>query len=108
LICKTQEAIEYEKYLAKIVELTRQITRPNETRYPKALDTRAKRALYDNLDHNEELAQVLDYEVIYTKKDDWRGNRIKEKEVLYAIKKHIKDEEKLKKIFEIIKNQPEY
>jgi len=108
ILQRRQEAIEYEKYLAKIVELTRQITRPNETRYPKSLDTRAKRALYDNLDHNEELAQVLDYEVIYTRKDDWRGNRIKEKEVLYAIKKHIKDEEKLKKIFEIIKNQPEY
>jgi len=108
ILQRRQEAIEYEKYLAKIVELTRQITRPNETRYPKSLDTRAKRALYDNLDHNEELAQVLDYEVIYTRKDDWRGNRIKEKEVLYAIKKHIKDEEKLKEIFEIIKNQPEY
>jgi len=105
---RRQEAIEYEKYLAQIVELTRQIKRPNETKYPKTLDTRAKRALYDNLDQNEELATVLDYEVIYNKKDDWRGNRIKEKEVLYAIKKHIKDEEKLKKIFELVKNQPDY
>jgi len=105
---RRQEALEYEEYLAMIVELTRQIKRPNETKYPKTLDTRAKRALYDNLDQDEELAMVLDYEVIYTKKDDWRGNRIKEKEVLFAIKKHIKDEEKLKQIFEIIKNQPEY
>jgi len=105
---RRQEAIEYEKYLAMIVDLTRQIKRPNETKYPKSLDTRAKRALYDNLDQDEELAQVLDYEVIYTKKDDWRGNRIKEKEVLYAIKKHVKDEDKLKKIFEIVKSQPDY
>ena len=105
---RRQEALEYEEYLAMIVELTRQIKRPNETKYPKTLDTRAKRALYDNLDHDEELAMVLDYEVIYTKKDDWRGNRIKEKEVLFAIKKHIKDEEKLKQIFEIIKDQPDY
>lgn len=105
---RRQEAIEYERYLARIVELTRQVKRPNETNYPKTLDTRAKRALYDNLDHDEELAKVLDYEVIYNKKDDWRGNRIKEKEVLYAIKKHIKDEEKLKKIFELVKNQPDY
>lgn len=105
---RRQEAIEYEKYLAQIVELTRQIKRPNETKYPKTIDTRAKRALYDNLDHDEKLATVLDYEVIYNKKDDWRGNRIKEKEVLYAIKKHIKDEEKLKKIFELVKNQPDY
>ena len=105
---RRQEALEYEEYLAMIVELTRQIKRPNETKYPKTLDTRAKRALYDNLDQDEELAIVLDYEVIYNKKDDWRGNRIKEKEVLFAIKKHIKDEEKLKQIFEIIKDQPDY
>ena len=105
---RRQEAIEYEKYLARIVELTRQVKRPNETKYPKTIDTRAKRALYDNLDQNEELAMALDYEVIYNKKDDWRGNRIKEKEVMYAIKKHIKDEEKLKKIFELVKNQPDY
>ncbi len=108
ILQRRAEAIEYENYLKKIVELTRQVKRPNETRYPKAMDTRAKRALYDNLDQNEKLAVVLDYEVIYTKKDDWRGNRIKEKEVLYAIKKHIKDEGKLKKVFEIVKSQPEY
>jgi type I restriction enzyme, R subunit len=108
ILQRRTEAIEYENYLKKIVELTRQVKRPNETRYPKAMDTRAKRALYDNLDRNEELAVVLDYEVIYTKKDDWRGNRIKEKEVLYAIKKHIKDEGKLKEIFDIVKSQPEY
>jgi type I restriction enzyme R subunit len=105
---RREEAIEYEEYLAKIVELTRQIKRPNETKYPKVLDTRARRALYDNLDQNEELALLLDYEVIYTKKDAWRGNRIKEREVLFAIKKHIKEEEKLKQIFEIVKNQPDY
>lgn len=105
---RRQEAIEYEAYLASIVELTRQIKRPNETKYPKTLDTIAKRALYDNLDGNEDLAMVLDYEIVYTKKDDWRGNRIKEKEVLYAIRKHVKDEKKLKEIFEIVKNQPDY
>jgi type I restriction enzyme R subunit len=105
---RRQEAIEYEAYLARIVELTRQVKHPNETKYPKTLDTKAKRALYDNLDRNEELAMVLDYEIVYTKKDDWRGNRIKEKEVLYAIRKHVKDEKKLKEIFEIVKNQPDY
>lgn len=105
---RRQEAVAYEEYLAKIVELTRQIKHPNETKYPKTLNTKAKRALYDNLDRNEELAMVLDYEIVYTKKDDWRGNRIKEKEVLYAIRKHVKDEKKLKEIFEIVKNQPDY
>jgi type I restriction enzyme R subunit len=108
ILQRRAEAIEYEKYLAQIVQLTRQIKRPNETKYPKNLDTRAKRALYDNLDQNEELAVVLDYEIIYTKKDDWRGNRIKEREVRNAIKKHIKDEAELERILELVKSQPDY
>lgn len=108
ILQRRAEAIEYEKYLAQIVQLTRQIKRPNETKYSKNLDTRAKRALYDNLDQNEELAVVLDYEIIYTKKDDWRGNRIKEREVRNAIKKHIKDEAELERILELVKSQPDY
>ena len=43
-----------------------------------------------------------------SKKDDWRGTVIKEREVKYAIKKHIKDSDELERIFEIVKNQPEY
>lgn len=105
---RREEAIEYEKYLAKIVELSKQVKKPNETKYPKILDTQAKRALYDNLEQNEELALVLDKEIIYTKKDDWRGNKFKEKEVRFAIKKYIKDDDDLDRIFEIVKSQPDY
>ncbi len=102
------EAIAYERYLALIVELTRQVTKPNETRYPKTLDTRAKRALYDNLNQDEELTLKVDFEIVMSKKDDWRGTVIKEREVKYAIKKHIKDSDELERIFEIVKNQPDY
>jgi type I restriction enzyme, R subunit len=108
ILQRRAEAIEYEKYLAKIVELTRQIKRPNETKYPKTLDTRAKRALYDNLDKNEDLAVLLDYEIIYTKKDNWRGTKIKEREVKNAIKKHVKSDEEVERILEIVKSQPDY
>lgn len=108
IIQRRAEAIEYEKYLAMIVELTRKVKRPNETKYPKTLDTRAKRALYDNLDQNEDLAVLLDYEIIYTKKDDWRGTEIKKREVKYAIKKHIRDDAEVDRIFEIVKSQPDY
>jgi type I restriction enzyme R subunit len=108
ILQRRAEAIEYEKYLAMIVELSRKVKRPNETKYPKTLDTRAKRALYDNLDQNEDLAVLLDYEIIYTKKDDWRGTEIKKREVRYAIKKHIKDDAEVERIFEIVKSQPDY
>jgi type I restriction enzyme R subunit len=108
ILQRRAEAIEYEKYLAMIVELSRKVKRPNEKKYPKTLDTRAKRALYDNLDQNVDLAVLLDYEIIYTKKDDWRGTEIKKREVRYAIKKHIKNDAEAERIFEIVKSQPDY
>src|SRR6266550_3648049 len=52
---------------------------------PKSLNTRAKRALYDNLGSDEQLAVNLDYKIQQTKKDGWRGSKIKEREVRYVI-----------------------
>ena len=103
------QALEYEAYLAKIVELTKQVKNPTGgTAYPKALDTRANRALYDNLGNDEQLAVTLDYEIRSTKKDGWRGNRIKEREVRYVIRKHVSDEAEAERILELVKNQSEY
>jgi type I restriction enzyme, R subunit len=80
------EAQSYENYLAKLIALAKQITKPMTSfDYPSALDSYAKHALYDNFNQNEELALVLDSEIRSTKKDDWRGN--KEREVKYALKK---------------------
>ena len=77
------EALAYEAYLAEIVELATQVQNPaSGTSYPKSLDTPAKRALYDNLGNDEQLAIAVDYDIRTTKRDDWRGNRIKEREVL--------------------------
>jgi type I restriction enzyme R subunit len=76
--------------------------------YPRRLDTPAKRALYDNLGNDEPLALALDRAIRGTKKDDWRGNTMKEREVLYAIHQHIKDGAEVERIFELIKNQREY
>ena len=77
------QALAYEAYLARFVELARQVQNPaSSTSYPTALDTRAKRALYDNLGNDEQLAVMVDYAVMSSKKDDWRGNKIKEREVV--------------------------
>ena len=81
---RRQEAIDYQKYLAEIVELARQVK--NGVAYPKALDTLARRALYDNLEKNEALALVVDLAVRNSRQDDWRGNPIKVKKVKFAIK----------------------
>ncbi len=100
---------EYEQYLARIIELTRQVQNPNiGTAYPKSLNTRAKKALYDNLGNDEQLAIDLDAVIQGTKKDGWRGNKIKEREVRYAIREVLQNEALANQILELVKNQNEY
>ncbi|MEM7713923.1 MAG: HsdR family type I site-specific deoxyribonuclease [Cyanobacteria bacterium P01_A01_bin.68] len=105
---KTQSQ-EYQAYLQEIILLSKQIAQPsNSSQYPQTLNTPAKRALYDNLNQNEKLALTIDAAIRQTKKDSWRGNKIKEREVKKAIKKHLESSEDLECIFEIVKSQSEY
>ncbi|MCZ7554618.1 MAG: type I restriction endonuclease subunit R [Anaerolineales bacterium] len=106
---RKQRALEYEEYLSRIVALAKQVNNPTiGTSYPKSLDTRAKRALFDNLGNDEQLALSLDTEIRQTKKDGWRGHRVKEREVWLAIRKHLKDQALTDQVFELVKNQSEY
>jgi len=89
--------------------LTKQAKSPETTTsYPKSVDTPAKRALFDNLDENEELAIAVDAVVRATKKDAWRENRIKQKEVRNAIKATLPDSALVDLIFDLVRNQHEY
>ena len=100
---------DYEDYLKKLVTLAKQVDNPSGGfTYPKSLNTAAKRALYDNLGNNEELAVLLNKAIIATRKDNWRGNVIKEREVLYAIQKHVTDDAEAERVFELVKNQVDY
>ena len=84
---RRQQAISYENYLNGIVELTKRVKNPaSNSNYPSSLDTPGKRALYDNLSENEELALAVHESVIMTRQDDWRNNRIKRIKVQNAIK----------------------
>lgn len=106
---RKEEARSYEEYLSRIVELSKNVKNPaSSATYPKTLNSSAKRALYDNLGQDEELTMALDAEICHTKKDGWRGNIIKEREVKYAIKKHIKNDAEAERVFELVKNQNEY
>mgnify|MGYP000078381371 CR=1 FL=1 len=106
---RKQEIKNYEEYLKRILELTKQISDPAKSvQYPKTLNTNAKRSLYDNLGNNEELAMNIDKEICSVKKDNWRGNIIKERQVEYAIKKYIANEAEVKRIFEIVEMQKDY
>jgi type I restriction enzyme, R subunit len=100
------QALDYKKYLEKIVVLTNRITKPESSSgYPRTLNSKAKRALFDNLNRDGKLAIDLDAEILRTKKDDWRGNKIKEREVRNAIKKFVSDKAEADKIFNLVFNQ---
>ncbi len=106
---RKQQAIDYEKYLAEIVAITEKAKSPAAgTAYPATMDTAAKRALFDNLGRDEALATALDAEIRKTKKDDWRGNKFKEKEVRNAIRVHLSDPAQVDLIFDLARNQHEY
>jgi type I restriction enzyme, R subunit len=106
---RKQQALEYEAYLAQVVALTRQVANPTlGASYPATLDTGAKRALYDNLERNEELALQVDYTVLNSRQDGWRTKRMKSKAVRFAIGGVIQDADLAEKIYEIAKNQHEY
>jgi len=103
------KAQDYKAYLQKIVELSKQVAQPSSSsQYPQSLNSAAKRALYDNLNQDEALSLAIDDTIRQTKKDGWRGNRIKEREVKNAIKQHLDSPEDLERIFEIVKSQSEY
>jgi type I restriction enzyme, R subunit len=102
------KAIEYEAYLAQIVELTRQVKQPETSaNYPKAINTPAKQAIYDQLD-DETLAVQIDKAVQQTKKHNWRGNPAKEQEIKAAIYAQVQDEQLTENLFVLISNQSEY
>ena len=106
------EAISYEKYLKRIEELSRQVVWPEEGgSYPEPIDTSAKQALYDNLGEDADLAVELDEAIRQTKKDDFRGNHFKEREVKRAIYEklvHYGAEDRTEDVFDLVKNQNEY
>ena len=126
---RKQEAIDYKAYLERVVALTKRVTRPESERYPPAINSPARRALYDNLkdvpglealmlvpdkvadppdDVAEAAALVVDDAVRTVKKADWRGNRFKEREVRLAIKNVLQDDALVDRVFEIVKAQHVY
>jgi type I restriction enzyme, R subunit len=129
---RKHEAMNYKAYLARVVELSKRVSKPEtESSYPAAITTGALRALYDNLEADDMVLEVrepqphygsgprmdgrtaravaLDRAIRDVKKADWRGNRFKEKEVRNAISSELDaGQDAIDRIFEIVKQQREY
>ena len=130
---RRDEAFEYEEYLKQIVILIKKAKNPLfHTNVPESINTPAKKALYDNLWQNEKVVLLIHDTILQTRKDCWRDNKIKQRELKNKIKEklgklynvEVIDENRdfdtciiresplvsinLEKMFEIIKNQLEY
>ncbi|MGL4448578.1 MAG: type I restriction endonuclease subunit R [Shewanella sp.] len=109
---RRQEAIDYQSYLEQVRALAMQVKRPahaSTSPYPSAMDTAAKRALYDNLGQDAELVSKIDAAVRSTKKADWLGDRFKEREVGFAIREEIEGYDvQVPDVMALVKAQPEY
>ncbi|TCZ65187.1 type I restriction endonuclease subunit R [Flaviaesturariibacter aridisoli] len=103
------ETLAYQEYLKQITELARNVSQSGATSsYPTSVKTSAQKALYDNLEQDEQLSLAVDDAVQYTKNAGWRDGGIREKKVRLAVLEVLKDPEKTNEIMAIIKAQSEY
>ncbi len=106
---RIEEVDNYEQYLKRILELADRVTKPeNSVSYPSTLNSRAKQALYDNLDENEDLALRVHQVILENKLDGFRDGGIKEKKLMLAVNIVLNDLDKTSELMEIIKAQNEY
>ena len=68
-----EQAFDYKTYLVKVKEFCLQVGNAggvDTVAYPTSINSPAKKALCDNLDQDEVLANKIDMAVRYTKKTD--------------------------------------
>jgi type I restriction enzyme R subunit len=123
---RRKEMLEYAEYLRQIVALTKKVKNPETGgTYPERMNTPGKRALYDNLGGDENLASAVHQAVHDSRQDDWRNHRVKVVKVRHAIKAALMAQEgertatypqgagenfdaKVERIIELVGNQSEY
>jgi type I restriction enzyme R subunit len=75
---------------------------------PKTLDTPGKRALYNNLGHDEALALRVDETVKRMRPDGWRDVQAREQVIKAALYGVLQDIAEVERIFLIVRAQTEY
>ena len=111
LIAKRRnDVINYEEYLRQIVELAKKVHKPeSSTEYPADIrESAAKRAFYDYLDGDANVANQLHEAVMFSKQDNFRGSKIKERKIWRAIRAIVRDDQKATELLALIKEQSEY
>jgi len=100
--------IDYEQFLKRVADVAKQVQAGKADNTPAKLNSPGKRALYNNLNQNEELALSIDESVKKARPDGWRGVLPREQVVKKALYDVLKDEAEVERIFLIIRAQKEY
>jgi type I restriction enzyme R subunit len=108
IAARKDKAIKYEEYLKSIAELAKKVEGGQAEETPPTLNTPGKRALYNNLNQNEELALRIDETVKKTRPDAWRGVQARERVIQKALYEVLQDRAEVERIFLIVKAQQEY
>ncbi len=105
---RKENADKYEEYLKKIAELANKLSAGKADPAPEALNTPAKRRLFNNLGKDEKLALAVHEAVITYSPDNWKDNNTKEQVVKGMLFEILGDAGEVERIFPIIKEQGEY
>ncbi|GBG05906.1 restriction endonuclease [Paenibacillus agaridevorans] len=105
---RKENALNYEAYLNKIAELATRVQTGKNEQTSNELNTPAKRALFNNLGKNKDLAIAVHDAVLKCRPDGWRGNDAKEKVIKRGLYEVLKGISEVERIFPIIKEQKEY
>ena len=105
---RKQQADVYEEYLRRVAELARQLHQQTADSTPAQLDTAGKRAMWNNLKGDLDLALRVDSTVRQVRPDGWRGVQAKEQVIKAALYGLLQDAAEVERLFEVLVAQPEY
>jgi type I restriction enzyme R subunit len=113
---RRQQAIDYQAYLEKIVELARKVKNGgNNQDYPDEVKTAAQRAFYDNFGQDRAFSLLVDKTIRENKEADWKDNRLKERklggklnQILQETAPNQYEQTIIARIMDIAKEQAEY
>ena len=105
--------LQYKELIEKLIEKLKEARSATRVKYPASLDTKGKRALYDSLDQDAELALRVHDAVKANARDGFRdvsNGGLKMKAVRKAVRAVLSDvtEGKIDEIMQIIISQEEY
>ncbi len=111
IIQRRENAISYEEYLQKIADIASRIMKGSNPDVPSTLKTSGQKALYNNLNKNEDLALQIHKKVMSIKPDGWHGSTPdspKSRIIKQGLFEILKDADETERIFNILYYQPEY